>query len=53
MWVEASARLAESARQMGINCVFPRFAEGLLQRAQVAGYAGEEFAALIKVLRQG
>lgn len=51
--VEATARLAETARQRGINSEFPRFAEGLLQRADVAGYAGEEFAALIKVLRQG
>ncbi|MCY1342620.1 3-sulfolactaldehyde reductase [compost metagenome] len=50
--VEATARLAETARQMGINSEFPRFAEGLLQRAEAAGYAGEEFAALIKVLRQ-
>ncbi|WP_348532401.1 hypothetical protein [Pseudomonas sp. BN102] len=50
--VEATARLAEAARQMGINSEFPRFADGLLKRAEAAGYAGEEFAALIKVLRQ-
>lgn len=35
--VEATTRLAEAARQMGINSEFPRFAEGLLKRAEAAG----------------
>jgi len=49
--VEATARLAQAARASGINDEFPSFASGLLQRAANAGYAEQEFAAVIKVLR--
>lgn len=49
--VEATERLAQAAREGGINSEFPTFASGLFKRAMAAGYGGEEVAALIKVLR--
>jgi 3-hydroxyisobutyrate dehydrogenase-like beta-hydroxyacid dehydrogenase len=49
--VEATERLAQSATETGINGEFPRFAAGLLRRANEAGYGEEELAALVKVLR--
>jgi 3-hydroxyisobutyrate dehydrogenase-like beta-hydroxyacid dehydrogenase len=42
----------KQAREAGINSEFPKFALGLSTKAMVAGYGGEEFAALIKVLRE-
>ncbi|HZX77335.1 NAD(P)-dependent oxidoreductase [Lysobacter sp.] len=51
--VEATARIAEAARQSGINGEFPRFVADLFRRAAEAGFADEEAAALIKVLRAG
>ncbi len=49
--VEATARLEQAARAGGINAEFPAFASALFKRAMVAGYADEEVAAVIKVLR--
>jgi 3-hydroxyisobutyrate dehydrogenase-like beta-hydroxyacid dehydrogenase len=42
----------KQAGQARINSEFPTFALGLSKRAMAAGYAEEEFAALIKVLRR-
>jgi 3-hydroxyisobutyrate dehydrogenase-like beta-hydroxyacid dehydrogenase len=49
--VEATARLAQLARESGINAEFPTFVAGLFQRAATAGYGDQEAAALIKLLR--
>ena len=49
--VEATARLAQLARESGINAEFPTFVSGFFERAAAAGYGDEEAAALIKVLR--
>lgn len=51
--VEATERIAQQAREAGINSEFPTFASGLFKRAMAAGYGDEEAAALIKVLREG
>lgn len=51
--VEATARIAQAARDSGINDEFPSFVSDLFQRAATAGYANEEVAAIIKLLRQG
>jgi 3-hydroxyisobutyrate dehydrogenase-like beta-hydroxyacid dehydrogenase len=50
--VEATQRILDTAQQAGINTEFPAFAAGLLKRADGAGLGGEEFAALIKLLRR-
>ena len=44
-------RLAQAARESGINAEFPTFAAALFKRAMAAGHGDEEVAALIKVLR--
>jgi len=49
--IEATARLEATAREAGINTAFPAFASALFKKAAAAGYADEEVAALIKVLR--
>lgn len=49
--VEATERIARAARESGINDEFPVFAAGLFQRAARAGYADQELAAMIKLLR--
>jgi 3-hydroxyisobutyrate dehydrogenase-like beta-hydroxyacid dehydrogenase len=49
--VEATARLARLARESGINAEFPAFVAAFFERAAAAGYADEEAAALIKLLR--
>ena len=49
--VEATERLAQAAREGGINAEFPAFAAGIFKRAAATGYENEEVAALIKVLR--
>jgi 3-hydroxyisobutyrate dehydrogenase-like beta-hydroxyacid dehydrogenase len=49
--VEATERLAETARATGINTEFPTFVASLFRRAHAAGYGGEEAAAVMKVLR--
>jgi len=43
----------KQAREAGINSEFPTFALGIFKKAMAAGYAEEEAAALIKVLRGG
>ncbi|MPY91165.1 MAG: NAD(P)-dependent oxidoreductase [Luteitalea sp.] len=48
---EATERLAQAARESGLNAEFPVFASGLFKRALAAGYGDQELAALIKVLR--
>jgi 3-hydroxyisobutyrate dehydrogenase-like beta-hydroxyacid dehydrogenase len=50
--VEATERLAQAAREGGINSEFPEFASGFFKRAAAAGYENEEVAALIKVFRE-
>jgi 3-hydroxyisobutyrate dehydrogenase-like beta-hydroxyacid dehydrogenase len=49
--VEATARLAETARESGINDDLPSFVASFFRRAVAAGYQSEEAAAIIKVLR--
>lgn len=49
--IEATERMAQAARDTGINDEFPSFVSGLFQRAADAGYGHEEVAAIIKVLR--
>jgi 3-hydroxyisobutyrate dehydrogenase-like beta-hydroxyacid dehydrogenase len=51
--VEATERLAQAARDRGINAEVPTFVSGFFKRAVAAGYGDEEIAALIKVLRGG
>jgi 3-hydroxyisobutyrate dehydrogenase-like beta-hydroxyacid dehydrogenase len=51
--VEATQRLAQSAREAGINSDFPAFVSEFFKKAAAAGYGNEEVAALIKVLREG
>jgi 3-hydroxyisobutyrate dehydrogenase-like beta-hydroxyacid dehydrogenase len=51
--VEATERLAQAAREAGINSEFPAFVSGFFKRAAAAGYGNEEVAALIKVFREG
>ncbi|ASZ12680.1 NAD(P)-binding domain-containing protein [Chitinophaga pendula] len=43
--------LIRQAAENGINDEMPRFFKGLYQRGLDAGYGGEKFAAMIKVLR--
>jgi 3-hydroxyisobutyrate dehydrogenase-like beta-hydroxyacid dehydrogenase len=50
--VEATERLAQSAREAGINSEFPAFVSGFFKKAAAAGYENEEVAALIKVFRE-
>jgi 3-hydroxyisobutyrate dehydrogenase-like beta-hydroxyacid dehydrogenase len=49
--VEATARLEQLARESGINAAFPEFVAQVFRRAAEAGYADEEAAAIVKVLR--
>ena len=44
-------RLQDQARNAGINSEIPDALSSLLQRAVIAGYGGEDTAAVIKVLR--
>lgn len=50
--IEATARLERLARDAGINAEFPAFVAALLKRTMDAGYADEELAAVIKLLRK-
>ncbi|MGY0038563.1 imine reductase family protein [Pedobacter sp. NJ-S-72] len=50
--IEAIDRILTSAQQAKINTAFPEFASALLAKAQNEGYANQELASLIKVLRQ-
>ncbi|MPZ20599.1 MAG: NAD(P)-dependent oxidoreductase [Luteitalea sp.] len=49
--VEATERLAQAARDGGLNAELPEFAARLFKRALAAGYGDQEVAAFIKVLR--
>ena len=49
--VEALKRIREASIKAGINTDFPVHASGLFNRAAKAGYANEELAAIIKLLR--
>jgi 3-hydroxyisobutyrate dehydrogenase-like beta-hydroxyacid dehydrogenase len=49
--VEGTERLAQAARESGINAEIPTFIAGIFKRAAAPGYENEEVAALIKVLR--
>ncbi|MDM1296273.1 NAD(P)-dependent oxidoreductase [Sphingobacterium sp. N143] len=50
--VGATERILAMAMLSGINSEFPQFAVNWLQKAKAAGYENEEFAAMIKMLRQ-
>ena len=49
--IEATRRILLSAKASGINAEIPAFIDGLFQRADKAGLADQELAALIKVVR--
>jgi 3-hydroxyisobutyrate dehydrogenase-like beta-hydroxyacid dehydrogenase len=49
--IGATQRILEAADESGLNNEFPRLAAALLSRAGAAGYAGEELAAMVKILR--
>ena len=49
---EATARMEQTARASGISTRFPAFASALLKEAVASGYADQELAAAVKVLRQ-
>ncbi len=49
--VDATRRIENAARKKGLNVNFPAVMATLLQEAESVGFANEEFAALIKVLR--
>jgi 3-hydroxyisobutyrate dehydrogenase-like beta-hydroxyacid dehydrogenase len=49
--VDATERLARSAREAGINAEVPALAAELFRRAAAAGHAEREVAALIEVFR--
>ena len=51
--VEATERLAQAAREGGIDSRFPTFVSGFFKEAAAEGYENEEVAALIKVFRGG
>ena len=51
--VEATERLAQAAREGGIDFRFPTFVSGFFGEAAAEGYENEEVAALIKVFRAG
>jgi len=50
--VDATGRILKASQQYGINTEVAQLTASLLQRADKAGYAKEELAALIKVLRK-
>jgi len=50
--VVATERIAQAARDAGIDADFPEFVARVLRRTEAAGYGGEEAAAIIKVLRR-
>ncbi|SDD11243.1 NAD(P)-dependent oxidoreductase [Niabella drilacis] len=49
--VGATERILATARLSGINSEFPELAASWLKRAKAAGYENEEFAAVMKTLR--
>lgn len=50
--VAATERLLQTAKEAGINTDFPMYASGVLKKAENAGYADEELAAVYKTLRR-
>ncbi|UGQ45524.1 NAD(P)-binding domain-containing protein [Massilia endophytica] len=51
--VDATRRIEHAMRAKGLNAELPAQIAKLLRQAEEAGYAREEFAAVVKVLRQG
>ncbi|MCW5623583.1 MAG: NAD(P)-dependent oxidoreductase [Burkholderiales bacterium] len=49
--IDATRRIAQHARDRGLDASIPELAEKLFRDAEAAGYANEEAAAVIKVLR--
>ncbi len=49
--VPAVRRILLTSERLGLNTELPALVDGWLQRAETAGLAGEELAALVKVLR--
>lgn len=49
----AATRLVQQARESGINADFPEYASRMMEKGMSAGFADEDLAALIKVLRGG
>ena len=50
--IPATARIARICRELKVDAALPDLVNGWLQQADRAGLAGEEIAALIKVLRE-
>ncbi len=50
--IEATERILAVARETGISDEIPAFFAQFFQRAKAAGYQNEEFAAMIKLLRE-
>ena len=49
--IDATRRIAQHARDSGIHSAVPELAETLFRQAEEAGYADEEAAAVVKVMR--
>lgn len=49
--IDATRRIAQHARDAGIHAAVPELAETLFRQAGEAGYADEEAAAVVKVMR--
>lgn len=49
--IDATRRIAQHARDSGIHAAVPELAETLFRQAEEAGYADEEAAAVVKVMR--
>ncbi|WP_340523683.1 hypothetical protein [Cupriavidus necator] len=49
--VDATRRIEQAMRDQGLRPELPALLAKLLRQAQEAGYAHEEFAAVVKVLR--
>lgn len=49
--IDATRRIAQHARDAGIHSAVPELAETLFRQAAEAGYADEEAAAVVKVMR--
>ena len=49
--ISAVDRILQTSRDLGVEDALPTLVDAWLRKAEAAGYAGEELAALIKVLR--
>lgn len=49
--ISAVDRILQTSRELGVEDALPTLIDAWLRKAEAAGYAGEELAALIKVLR--